>query len=168
MYQSFDSMPGHSRLWIYQANRFLTLEETNQLEEGLKRLCDQWSAHQVPLSTSYTIQHKLFAILTVDENQAGASGCSIDSSVHFLKGLQQSLGLDFFDRTQVALMDKGQVILHRVGQLKSLFENRTLTGDSLTFNILAATKSEWIENGRIKIKDSWLNKYLPKTAVAGE
>ena len=69
MYQSFNSMPGHSRLWIYQANRFFSPQESKQLEEGLKKLCDQWSAHQVPLSTSYTIQHKLFAILAVDENQ---------------------------------------------------------------------------------------------------
>ena len=167
MYQSFDSMPGHSRLWIYRANRFFSLQESNQLEEGLKKLCDQWSAHQVPLATSFTIEHKLFVILTVDENRSGASGCSIDSSVHFLKALQQSMGLDFFDRTQVAFMDGDHVILQPVKGLKTLFENQTLTGNSITFNILATTKSDWVKNSKIKVKDSWLNKYLPKTAVVG-
>ena len=168
MYQSFNSMPGYSRLWIYQANRFFSAQESKQLEEGLKKLCDQWSAHQVPLSTSFSIQYKLFAILAVDENQSGASGCSIDSSVHFLKGLQQSLGLDFFDRTQVAFMDGDVVTLQPVKGLKTLFENQTLTGNSITFNILATTKSDWVKNSKIKVKDSWLNKYLPKTAVVGE
>jgi len=168
MYQPFDSMPGHSRLWIYQADRFFSPQESNPLQEGLKKLCEQWSAHQVPLYTSFTLQHNLFVILAVDEKQIGASGCSIDSSVHFLKGLQQSLALDFFDRKQIAFIHGSQIALHAMSELKTLFESHALTGDSITFNIQVATKSEWIENGRIKVKDSWLSKYLPKTAVASE
>lgn len=168
MYQSFDSMPGHSRLWVYQANRFFRPQEADQLKEGLNNLCEQWSAHQVSLHTSFILQHDLFAILAVDEQQAGASGCSIDNSVHFLKGLQQSLGLDFFDRRQVAFIDGDHVTLQPIGQLNQLFESHTLTGDSFTFNVLAVTKSEWVENGRMRVKDSWLNRYLPKTAVAGK
>jgi|SRR6185295_9453606 len=167
MHKPFDSMPGHSRLWIYQANRFFSAGEKAQLEAGLKNLCEQWTAHQVPLQTSFAVEHSLFVMLAVDELQAGASGCSIDSSVHFLKGIQQSLGIDFFDRTQVAFINGEQVTLRPMASMKTLFENRTLTGESIAFNLLAATKSDWIEKGRIKVKDSWLNKYLPKTVVAG-
>ena len=160
-------MAGHSRLWIYQANRFFSAGEKSQLEDGLKELCEQWTAHQVPLQTSFAVEHSLFVILAVDELQAGASGCSIDSSVHFLKGLQQSLGIDFFDRSQMAFIDGVQVTLHPITSLKTLFEDHTLTGESVAFNPLVTTKSDWIEKGRIKVKDSWLNKFLPKTVVAG-
>ncbi|HRI80507.1 MAG TPA: hypothetical protein PLR06_13320 [Cyclobacteriaceae bacterium] len=166
MYQPFDSMPNHSRLWIYQANRLFSPTEKVQLDEGLKKLCEQWTAHQVPLCTSYLIQDNLFVMLAVDEQQEGASGCSIDSSVHFLKGLMHSLNLDFFDRSQVAFLADNRIVLHPISKLKTLFEDRTLTGETFTFNTLAITKSEWMETGRIRVKDSWLNKYLPKTAVA--
>ncbi len=96
MHVPFEKLPGHSRLWIYQANRPLTADEKEYLTQGLKDLCDQWSAHGVPLRTSFALPFDRFVVLAVDE---GASGCSIDSSVRFLKGLQEKLGIDFFDRT---------------------------------------------------------------------
>ena len=168
MYQSFDSMPGDSRVWIYQANRLLTPTEKIQLEAGLQKHCEQWSAHSVPLQTSFTIQYDLFAILAVDEQQNGASGCSIDSSVHFLQGIQQSLAIDFFDRTQVAFLEGNNVQIHSITRLKTLFENHTLSGDSIAFNPLTATKSEWAKNGLIRVKDSWLSRYLPKRVVVDQ
>ena len=102
MYTPFDNIPGHARLWIYQGNRRFTEAEKEQLHSGLTALCEKWSAHDMPLHTSYTIQFDQFVILAVDEQVNGASGCSIDGSVRYLKSLQSQFGLDFFDRTRVA------------------------------------------------------------------
>lgn len=165
MFLPFDSMPDHSRLWVYQANRPFTAAEKKFLIEGLKEMCDHWTAHNIPLKTSFSIQWDQFIILAVDEQQQGASGCSIDSSVHYLQGLQRSLGLDFFDRSRIAFLQHDKVSTYPLTELKTLFEKNTLTGDSIAFNNVVTSKTEWINHWQVKAKDSWLARYLPKPVV---
>lgn len=162
----FDALPGHSRVWIYQANRTLSPAETTRLDEGLKNLCTNWAAHGWPLHTSYKIAHNQFVILSVDEQQAGASGCSIDSSVNALKQLQQELGVDFFDRSRIAFETPEGVKHYALTELKTLFENQILSPESLAFNNLVATKDEWEKSWRVSVSNSWLSRYLPKSTVA--
>ena len=167
MYRSFDSMPAHARLWIYQANRSFSTAEKEQLFNGLKDLCEQWSAHGTPLHTSFTIQFDQFVIMAVDEKVNGASGCSIDGSVRYLKSLQDQLGIDFFDRTCVAFLQEGKIIVHPVVGIRNLFESYALLAETVTFNNTLTTKGEWEKHWRVPVKDSWLARYLPKTTVAG-
>ncbi len=166
MHLPFDSMPGHSRLWVYQANRPFAADEQTHLTKGLRSLCDDWSAHGSPLHTSFTLQYDQFVVLAVDERLHGASGCSIDGSVHFLKNLQQSLGLDFFDRSHVAFLQEKKVMLYDLPDLKRLFEKHTLSADSISFNNAVTTRDEWVRQWLQPVKDSWMARYLPKTAVA--
>ena len=167
MFIPFDSMPGHSRLWIYQANRTFTAIDKQHFHQGLRDLCEQWSAHGTPLHTSFTLQFDLFVILAVDEHQQGASGCSIDGSVRYLKSVQSQLGLDFFDRTQTAFLVNGKIAIYPIQELKTLFENNTLSEVSIAFNNAISTKSEWETHWKVTAKNSWLKRYLPQTPVAG-
>lgn len=176
MYLPFDSMPGHSRLWIYQANRAFIPSEKEDLSKGLQDLCEQWSAHGASLHSSFNTLFDHFVVLAVDEQQSGVSGCSIDGSVRFLKNLQQESGLDFFDRSRVAFLRPSfpaagsaispRVTLYTLTELKTLFQNGTLSAETITFNNMATTKAEWENHWQIQVKDCWLARYLPKTAVA--
>lgn len=157
-------MPGHSRIWIYQANRMLTAPEKEYLVEGLTNLCDQWAAHGVPLRTSFTLQFDRFVVLAVEE---GASGCSIDTSIHHLQGLQEKLGIDLFDRTRVAFWQGEEIVMHPLKELKRLFQNQTLGGDTIAFNNLVSTKAEWEKQWQAPVKESWLSRHLPQSVVAG-
>ena len=156
-------MPGHSKIWIYQANRALTATESEYLIKGLQDLCEQWSAHGAPLRTSFVLKYNRFAVLAVDE---GASGCSIDASVRFLKSLQAKLGIDFFDRTQVTFLQDGAVVSYPMMELKVLFESQKLGRDTIVFNNVAGTKDEWIRGWQVTAGESWLSRHLPKSAVA--
>ncbi len=165
MYKQFDSMPAHSRLWVYQANRKFTVAEREILEEGLKSLCTQWTAHGAPLQTSFTIIYNQFVVIVVDEEVHGASGCSIDSSVHFLHGLQRDLGLDFFDRSQVAFKDGEDIFIYPFTSIKNLLADKTLSPETLSFNNAVTTKADWEKQWLIPVKDSWMARFLPKTPV---
>ncbi len=167
MYLPFESLPGHSRIWIYQSSRTFSSTEKKQLSAGLKELCEQWSAHGTPLHTSFTVEFDQFVIMAVDEQQHGASGCSIDGSVRYLKSLQNELGLDFFDRSEIAFLHNDKISLYPLTELKSLFESRTLSPDTITFNNLVNTKDEWTADWKQPVRSSWVARYLPKTAVAG-
>jgi hypothetical protein len=45
--------------------------------------------------------------LAVDESIEPISGCSIDSSVHFLKTIESHLEVDFFNRLNVLILNEG-------------------------------------------------------------
>lgn len=162
----FDTLPANARLWIYQADRPLTLDEEKLLSAELEEFCEQWKAHGQPLKTSFKIEHHHFVILAVDENYNDASGCSIDGSVRILKSLHEKSGINFLDRSKVAfLLDTG-IKTFPVTELKNLFSSGRLTAATGTFNNLAATKSDFDKGWLTTVEKSWLVKYLPKTAVA--
>lgn len=161
----FESLPEHARLWIYQANRVLTTAEVSLVEESLKELCANWQAHGNDLHTSYQIVHQQFILLAVDESMAGASGCSIDSSVRFLKSIQNQTGLDFFDRTRVAFLENEKVTTFALAELKDAFVKGRLGSGSITFNNTITTKAQLDHQWKIPAEKSWLAKYLPKTTL---
>lgn len=167
MYIPFETMPGFSRLWIYQANRKFTEPEKILLEKGLRHLCDQWSAHGSPLETSFHLEYDQFILLAINEQKAGVSGCSIDGSVRLLKSLQGGAGLDFFDRTKVAFLINGTVVLNSLSDLENLFRTKTLSEGATTFNNTVLTKAELERQWKIPVKETWLARFLPKATVGG-
>lgn len=165
MYTPIENLSTSSRLWIYQTSRALNSQEESIISETLKLFCDQWATHGSGLKTSFRIDLHHFILLAVDEQAGGASGCSIDSSVRILKELEQKLQLDFFDRSEIAFWENGNVVTHPLAHLKKLFAICRLNAESETFNTLAATLGDWNENPRITVANSWLKRYLPKVSV---
>ena len=167
MYLPFDSLPPDAHIWIYQADRPFTASESDFLCTELRSLCNQWAAHGEPLKTSFTLEHNQFVVLAVDEKHLGASGCSIDGSVRILKELERKAALNFFDRKWVAFLQNDQVVLHPLAALATLFENKTLSGDVITFDNTLTSKADWKSRWKTQVRESWLARYLPKTVVPG-
>lgn len=159
-------LPPSARTWIYQANRALLFPEVEIIKSALTEFCQQWAAHGQPLESNFEIRENRFVILLVNEESHAASGCSIDGSVRVMKGLQQQLGIDFFDRTQVPFWIENQIQTFPTTQLKAAFATGQLTSQSITFNTLAATKSELDQSWKILAEKSWLIKYWPKSALS--
>ena len=167
MYEPFHSLPPDAHIWIYQANRPFTASESGFLGSELRSLCDQWAAHGQPLKTSFLLEHNQFVVLAVDEKHLGASGCSIDGSVRILKELERKTDQGFFDRKWVAFLEKDLVVLHPLTSLPTLFEKKTLSGETITFNNTITSKGDWKNRWKIPVRESWLARYLPKTPVPG-
>ncbi len=83
MYVPFEELPEESRVWIYQSDRKFTDEELAEIESGLQQFVEQWAAHGTGLQASFTTRYNRFIILAVNQEAQGATGCSIDASVHF-------------------------------------------------------------------------------------
>jgi hypothetical protein len=97
----FPELPDHSRVWLYLANRKLDSTELHYAEEQLQSFLKSWAAHGKNLFCDGRFLFDQYLILVVDEKQESASGCSIDSSVRFVKSLGNELGVDFFNRLNV-------------------------------------------------------------------
>lgn len=166
MYVPFETLPDHSRIWIYQANRKLNDQEKQFADQALKEFCEGWAAHQVQLKTSYSIENDQFIILATDEDYHQPSGCSIDSSVRALKDIQNQLGVDFFDRSKVAFFISDAVVTHPLAKLKGIFESGELNAATLTFDNLVPSRGELSRRWKTPVEKTWLTKYLPDSTLA--
>lgn len=94
-------MNENARVWLYQANRFLSNDEVNTIESKGRVFVDSWNSHGALMDASIEVRYNRVIVVAADEEQAKASGCGIDKSVRFIQELGSQLGIDFFQRTQV-------------------------------------------------------------------
>lgn len=165
MWIPFQELPDHARLWVYQANRAWSKAEEALMSAELTQFCADWQAHGNALKASFTTRYSQFLILAVDESHAGASGCSIDGSVRKIREIEMNLDISLLDRTAVAFMKGDQIVTLKLQDLKGGFLTGELNGEMTTFNNAVASKREYEQNWKIPVKNSWLAKYLPKTAL---
>lgn len=148
-----------NRVWVYQANRFLTQEEADSISIDVATFVQSWTAHGSALAASGNVVHNLFLVLEVDESQAGVTGCSIDKSVHFLKTISAKYNIDFFDRMKVSFCDdKGKVNLVNRSEFENLLKSGDVNSDTIVFNNLVQNSEELKQSWQIPFKDSWHSK----------
>src|SRR6202012_4843064 len=99
-----------SRVWIYQSDRELSDEQVKQVLNQLNLFAAEWTAHNHQLKAKAEVRYNRFLILIVDESQAGASGCSIDSSVRFIKQLEAEHHINLLDRFNLAYREGNEVL----------------------------------------------------------
>ncbi|MNE03676.1 hypothetical protein D3C87_831330 [compost metagenome] len=143
------------RIWIYQADRILSVDEGEQISVELAAFAEQWKVHGKPLSASAELRDHLFIILKVDEDIAAASGCSVDSSVRFLKGIEEKYGVQLFDRMQFAYKStSGVAVVNRSGFERLLaageIDDNTLVFDN-TITYEHQLDNAWV----VPFKESW-------------
>lgn len=145
-----------SRVWVYTANRPLTIEEAVWAQKQLDAFCQQWTAHNQELKARAEVFENQFLVLMVDETQAGASGCSIDKSVHFLEKLGAELGIDFFERMRFAWVDEqGKMHFANRPEFSGLVASGAITSETLVADTLIQTKAKLAENWLVPFAKSW-------------
>lgn len=160
MLVNFNELSDDSRVWIYQCNRSFTEEEIQQVSKDIETFLEAWAAHGQSLKTSYLIKYKRFIIISVDESQSNASGCSIDSMVHFIQNLEQEYNIDLLDKMNVSYKHGDYVAFKPLLDFKSMVKNRAVNANTIVFNNLVATKQEFEEYWEVPLKDSWHSRFL--------
>lgn len=149
------SFAPESRVWVYTAHRPLTDEEALAAQQTLDVFARQWTAHNQALQAQAEVFQNQFVILMVDETQAGASGCSIDKSVHFLERLGQELGVDFFERMRFAWVENHDLKFVNRDELAAHVGSGHISQDTLMVNTLAQSKRELEEKWLVPYGKSW-------------
>jgi len=145
-----------SRVWVYVCNRPLTESETNAVQQELDAFCLHWTAHNQALLATAEVFENQFVFLMVDETRAGASGCSIDKSVHFLEQLGDALKVDFFERMRFAWVgDDNQLKFANQKELALAVKNQQITDTTLMANTLVQSKRDLVEKWLQPFNISW-------------
>jgi len=151
-----DNFSPKSRVWVYQASRGFMLSEALEIESLLSKFSSEWRSHGAEVNAYCNLFFGQFVVLMADEERAGVSGCSTDSSVRFIKDLGQRFQVDFFNRTTLAFVVKNKIQLLPMSQLHYALDNYYVDKDTLYFNNLVQTKEELENKWIIPIRESWL------------
>jgi hypothetical protein len=104
------ALDNSAKVWIYQADREFSYDELDEIRPMIFDFLDQWTSHQNMLMTYGNVFHRRFLAMFVDESLAGASGCSIDASVRFVKQLESHFGVSLMGRDTVAYIIDEEII----------------------------------------------------------
>ncbi|RMF27599.1 MAG: hypothetical protein D6765_07275 [Bacteroidetes bacterium] len=157
---AYDKMPPDSRVWIYQSSRTFSEVECRELEDRLRDFLEQWVSHGAHLPAWAGVLHRRFIVLMVDQREAGPSGCSIDASVRFLKGLEARFGVALFDRMQFAWLEGEEVRTAPQEAFAEKFAQGELKPETPVFDNLVETKAELDRAWLKPLKESWHRRFV--------
>ncbi len=156
----FEHLDPNSRIWIYQSTRKLNHEEQQFILENTRRFLDDWTAHGNDLQAGVKINYDQFIIIGVNEAVNEASGCSIDTSVNYIRELGKALNLDLLERSKVAFKNQANIELVDFSEIRKMIGQGNITLSSMVFNNAIASKAE-LENGwLLPVEKSWMKKYF--------
>jgi hypothetical protein len=159
-------LPENSRVWIYQSNRALNTAENEKILQQLNTFTQAWTAHNQQLKAAALVKYNRFIILIVDESQAGATGCSIDKSVHMMKQLEQQYQINLFDRFNLAYRNAAGITSVPRNEFEELIKTGEITEDTIVFNNMVQNVAELQTKWEVPLKNSWHIK-LFGTLLAG-
>ncbi len=163
----FSNLPPHARVWIYQSDKKIDDALAAQINNEVKAFTQTWTAHSKKVIADGAVLFNYFIVLAADEQQVHVSGCSIDSSVKFIREIQDKYNLHFFDRMYTTYYQNNEVKGATQNDLQTLLNKSDITADTLVFNNLVQTVAELQNNWLIPLKESWHKRafHLPEATV---
>ncbi|MBK0403449.1 hypothetical protein I5M27_10665 [Adhaeribacter sp. BT258] len=160
MYVPFEQLPPQARIWIYQSDREFTETEAAEIQDKIEKFVTEWSAHGQQLHASGQLLHRRFVVLGTDVNVTAPSGCSIDSSVKFLRILEMDYQTRLFDRTHLAFQKNGAINIVHLTEMPAAVASGEITAETPYFDNLVAEagglKANWVKPAG----KTWLQKYF--------
>lgn len=156
MLTPFDEFPENARVWVYGVDRDLGEQAKSNLLREVDNYLTQWTAHGAPLSAARDWSYDRFLTIAVDQNRAGASGCSIDGLFRALKTLEAQLGAAIITSGLIFFRDKdGRIRSVKRDEFSDLAAAGKVDGDTQVFDPSVTTLGEWRSRFRSRAADSW-------------
>ena len=158
-------LPANAKVWIYQSNRPFTSQEIATINTDARQFLDNWQSHGQPMDAAFQLFFNQLFVIALDESRAGASGCGIDKSVHFIKNLEQKLNVDFFNRLNICYTNNAVDDIYdcNANILQVQFSNLqsiNITNNTFIFDNTISTKQQLETQWLKPIGDSWLSNYI--------
>ena len=156
----FDALPNDARVWVYQSNREFTDVEVTQIASKIEEFMSTWKRHGDDLRTSYVIKYKQFIVLGVDENFNNVSGCSIDSSVHFIQEIEKEFGVDLTNKMNTAFRIGENINIVSLSDFQKFVNENKISSETIVFNNMVQSKVEFDTNWEVAANKSWHKRFF--------
>ncbi len=161
----FQNFPTDAKVWIYAVPQAISQASIEEIKNKLNGFLLSWNAHGAALIADYAIVENHFIILAVNETQAKASGCSIDSSVKIMRDISTLIKQDVLERALVYYQNESDGAIKNIHFSKleqalstSLLNENTLIYDN-TIHTLEQLRTQW----KTQLKNTWMKNYLTST-----
>ena len=112
-------------------------------------------SHASGLKATGGILHNYFIVLVVDEQINKPGGCSIDSSVRFIKSIGEKYNVDFFNRNIFHYIQNEEILSIEKSNLDTAYQSKKITDDTLFFDPLVDSKITFIKQWLKPFGNSW-------------
>lgn len=160
MLVEFESLPPDARVWIYQCNRSFTDQEIEEIKIRIAAFLEEWTAHGAQLKAGFTLPYHRFIVIGLDQQEATASGCSIDASVHFIQSLEKIYDVTLLDRMNVSFKQGKYVAYKDLKEFKQMVKAKSVSAETIVFNNLVNNKAEFDEFWEVPMTESWHSRFL--------
>ncbi len=160
MLVDYNTLPDTSRVWVYQSNRKFNSEEISIIEEKAKDFVTAWTRHGDDLKGGFTVKYNQFIVIAVDESFANVSGCSIDSSVRFVKDVEGSLSVDLTNKLNISFRDGDNINIVSLADFQKYAKEQKITSDTIVFNNMVQTKVDFDKKWEVPAKESWHARFV--------
>jgi hypothetical protein len=162
---AFEDFPDSARVWVYGSDRALGDAAEGELLAEVDNYLTGWTAHGLPLSAARNWKEGRFLTIAVDQEQAGASGCSIDELFRALKSLEGNLGASIVTSGLVFYRGRdGKIRSVTRGEFAELGASGEIDGETEVFDLSVTTLGEWRARFNSHAAHSWHSALLPARA----
>lgn len=153
---TFDTLPDSARVWVYGSEPALDKESATTMLGEVDSFLAGWKAHGVPLHSARDWADDRFLTIAVDQEQEGASGCSIDGLFRTLKSLEAKVGGQLVTSGLVYYRGRdGKINAVSRDEFTRLSESDEVHQDTEVFDLSVTTLGEWKSRFRSRASDSW-------------
>jgi len=149
-----------ARVWIYQSSRLFTDEEVAEIEVSCNQFVISWAAHGKDVHAAFQVIDNLFIILIADDTGEKPSGCSIDSSLHYIDSVEKKYNIVLKDRINVAIETDAGIVISNMNDVKNLIDSENIKESNIMFDNTITTYADFVSNWKKPINKSWLNRLL--------
>ncbi|MEL7427378.1 MAG: hypothetical protein AAFN81_30595 [Bacteroidota bacterium] len=157
---NLEALAPEARVWIYQAAQPFESAQVPEISQHVQEFAQRWVSHSRQLRAGGAVLNDRFLVLAVDETQAGASGCSIDSSVQFVKQVGSHYERDLFDRLRFSYEKDGQVFTVSKEEFARLYQQGEINDDTIVYDPLVKTLGELNSAFRKPLRNSWHARFV--------
>jgi chemotaxis regulatin CheY-phosphate phosphatase CheZ len=155
MVSDFKTLSKNSRIWIYQSNRSLTQQEKESIFKLIEDFLNNWKSHGVSLNSGFEIKYNRFIVIAQDQNTQIATGCSIDSMVHFIQKLEKQYNISLLDKLNVSYKQGDYIAYKSLKDFKKMVKDGAVSKNTIVFNNLVQTKLEYTNYWEVPAFESW-------------
>ncbi|HLE56756.1 MAG TPA: hypothetical protein VJB15_06715 [Rhodothermia bacterium] len=165
MLTSFEGLPDSARVWVYGVDRDLDKSAESVLLGEVDSYLTTWTAHGTPLNAGRHWRDGRFLTVAVDQNRAGASGCSIDGLFRALKQLEGKIGAGVVTSGLVFFRGKdGRIRSVTRDEFSEMGAKGEVSGETEVFDPSVTSLGEWRARFSSRASDSWHGSLLPTSA----
>ena len=154
----YHKVPDNFKVWIYQANRQIEIDELNDINDAIEFFVEEWQQHGEEIRGFSAVYYRRFIVLMADNL---LNDNTVNSFADTLRALGNYLDIDFFDNTKICYKIGLQDIADfNYDELETLVIKEYLRPDTIIFDNNVSTKVDFDKKWEIKAVESKFNRYF--------